>query len=111
MRKFIKLKDIHAKKLGGKYQGTAIDPRFIEVNFNIIPLAKDLLQMMGIAKRYLKRLKTQGKIKIIDMSVASDTDVIKLKEVFRETLEEGQVRIAKRVTKWDCTKIDIKEEL
>ena len=111
MRKFIKLNDIQANKIAGKYEGTALDPRFIEVDFNIIPLSRDLLTVFGIAKRYLIRLKNQGKIKIIDMSVASDRDVVKIKKVFRETMEEGQVRIVKRVTKWDYTKIDINEEL
>ncbi len=111
MRKFIKLNDNQANKLAGKYQGTAIDPRFIDVDFNIIPLSKDLLQMMGIAKRYLKRLKAQGKIKIIDMSNASDSDVVKIKKVFRETMEQGSTRIAKRVTKWDYMTRDINQEL
>ena len=111
MRKFIKLTDLQAKRLAGKYQGTAIDPRFIEVDFNIIPLSKDLLQMMGIAKRYLKKLKNAGKIKIIDMSVASDPDVKKLKLVKKETINEGTIRVNTRVTHWDYTSRDINTEL
>lgn len=111
MRKFIKLKDIHAKRLAGKYQGTAIDPRFIDVDFNIIPLAKDLLQMMGIAKRYIKKLVNSGQAKIIDMSNTSDPDVVKLKSVFKETIKQGTMRIAKRVTKWDYLTRDINTEL
>lgn len=110
--KFIKLDNTQAKKLSGRYGNfNAANPRFIGEDFYIMPFGKDLMEIFGIAKRYLKRLASSGKIKIIDMSKATDPDVIKLKSVFKETEAEGDARLATRVTKWDYTTRDITTEL
>ncbi len=102
--KFIKLNNIQAKRISGKEdEFNANDPRFIEENFYIVIL-EDLLP---IAKRYIESLV----VTVIDMANSSDLDVIKLNSVFNETDSEANTRIATRITKWDYTKIDIKEEL
>ena len=106
--KYIKLNNTQAKRISGKEDRfNANDPRFIAENFYIV-ISEDLLP---IAKRYIKKLMSGRKVKIIDMSKRTDPDVIKLKSVFREPIDEAETRIATRITKWDYTKIEIKEEL
>ncbi len=104
--KYIKLNNTQGKKISGKEdEFNANNPRFILENFYIVIL-NDLLP---IAKRYVNKLIKENKSKIIDMSERLDPDVIKLETVFNETIEEADIR--KRITKWDYTKIEIKEEL
>ncbi len=111
MKKFIKLNDIQAKKIAGKYNGVAIDPRFIEIGFYIIQLGEDMMDEFAVVKRYLKKLSQSSEINIIDMANTSDVDVKKINSVFNETMDDSNRRISKRVTKWDYTKVDIKDEL
>ncbi len=106
--RYIKLNNTQAKKIAGKYDSfNAIDPRFIEEDFYIVIL-EDLLP---IAKRYIKKLITSGKVGTIDMSKTIDSDVVKLNSVFNETAEESRARVGTRVTKWDYTEKEIKDEL
>ncbi len=106
--KFIKLNNTQAKRISGKEDRfNANGFTFIGENFYIVIL-EDLLP---IAKRYIKKLISGRKVEIIDMSKRTNPDVIKLKAVFKETTEEGEARIATRVSKWDYTKMEIKKEL
>lgn len=110
--KLIKLNNVQAKKIAGMYgKYHALDPVYVEENFFYIPISRDLKTIYGIAKRFIKRLIQQGKIKIIDTSIKTDPDVIKLMAVKKETVDESSARVATRVTKWDYTKIDIKDEI
>ncbi len=107
----IKLNNIQAKKIAGRYdKGHALDPAFIEEDFFIIPINEDLSEVYGIAKRYLQKLLTAGDINIIDTAVSTDPDVIKWTAIKKETAEQSEVRITSRITKWDMAK-EITREL
>lgn len=83
--KLIKLNNIQANKITGIYNGIwAIDPIYVEDDFWIVKL--NLIAKYDIAKRYLLRLKKQGKITIIDMSKPSP-ERIKIMAAFNAGLD------------------------
>ena len=66
----IKLNDIQAKKVTGIYNKIyAIDPIYVEDNFWVIKSGWP--EEYGILKRYLRKLITQGKATIINMTKTS----------------------------------------
>jgi len=104
--KFTKLDNAQAKKVSGKYDSfNALDPRYVEENFFILPL--ELSDAFMIAKDYINNLS----LKVIDMGDKNDTDAITLKLMFSENENQSDARNARRVEKWDYNKIEINKEL
>ncbi len=100
----IKLNSVQAARMAGKYDKYhAIDPVFLEEDFFIIP--PDLPEVYGIAKRYIKKLTDDGKIKILDTNNRTDADVQKLLAIKKESDAEATIRILSRTTKWDVERI------
>lgn len=112
MKKYIKLNNSQAGRITGSYDKfNGFIARYIEEDFYIVPMISELDDELGIAKSYLKKLLNQGTAIIIDMSVATDPNVIKIKKVFKETPEETKLRMDGRVTKLDYLKKTISKEL
>ncbi len=87
----IKLNNIQAKNLTGIYNGIwATDPLYVEDNFWVIQKENGFNGKYGILKRYLKRLKTQGKITVIDMSKPS-TERTKIMAALKKETRENKI--------------------
>ncbi len=89
--KLIKLTNAQANKLTGIYNKIwAIDPLYVEDNFWVIRIGNDLNNNYGILKRYLKKLLTQGRVSVIDMSVAS-TERTKIRAAFSKATRPNKI--------------------
>ncbi len=89
--KLIKLNNTQANKLTGIYNNIwAIDPLHVEDNFWVIKVSEDLNNNYGILKRYLEKLSGQGRISIIDMSMASP-ERTKIRAAFKKETRINQI--------------------
>lgn len=81
----LKLNDTQANKITGIYEKIwAIQPQYIEDDFWIIKISRNLVKNYGILKRYIKKLLASGAISTIDMSDSSNPDVIKIREALKK---------------------------